>query len=264
MTSVAGFAGSADDTLRPASPLLRIRTADLHSPLPYLPVWDAMRAFTAARTDDTVDELWLLCHQPVFTQGQAGKPEHVLAPGEIPVVQIDRGGQVTYHGPGQLVVYLLLDVRRSGVGVRDLVERIEQSIIDVLAQAGVEAQNQRKAPGVYVKGAKIAALGLRIRQGRSYHGLSFNVDMDLSPFSRINPCGYEGMQVTQMRDLPYGSFFEQAEEGGQAERPESALLETVAQKLVEALCARLGYPPESVIFHSEVNAFENSQLQSIA
>lgn len=251
MTSALGAAGSADNALQPASPLLRIRMADLRSPLPYVPVWDAMRSFTSSRTPETVDELWLLCHQPVFTQGQVGKPEHVLAPGEIPVVPIDRGGQVTYHGPGQIVAYLLLDVRRSGIGVRDLVERIEHSIIDVLADAGIEAQNQRKAPGVYVKGAKIAALGLRIRQGRSYHGLSFNVDMDLSPFSRINPCGYEGMPVTQVRDFM----------AGKAADEDDALLETVARKLAEALCARLGYPPEGVTFHSEVNAFESSPLQ---
>lgn len=160
-----------------------------------------MQEFTAQRDANTKDEIWLLNHKPVFTQGQAGKAEHILVPGDIPVVQIDRGGQVTYHGPGQLVAYLLLDVRRSALGVRDLVERIESSIIDVLAGFGIDSESQRKAPGVYVNNAKIAALGLRIRNGCSYHGLSFNIAMDLSPFSRINPCGYAGMQVTQLCDL---------------------------------------------------------------
>ena len=198
-------------------------------PLDYMPVWDAMREFTAARTPATPDELWLLPHAPVFTQGQAGKPEHLLQTGDIPVVQIDRGGQVTYHGPGQLVVYLLLDVRRSGLGVRELVERIEQSVIDLLAARGIAAEAQRKAPGVYVNGAKIAALGLRIRQGCSYHGLSFNIDMDLGPFGRINPCGYQGMRVTQLRDeLPQGSSH-------------AGLLEHTAEALVTTLASRLGY-----------------------
>lgn len=198
-------------------------------PLEYVPVWNAMRDFTAARTAATPDELWLLTHAPVFTQGQAGKPEHLLAPGGIPVVQIDRGGQVTYHGPGQLVVYLLLDVRRAGLGVRELVERIEQSVIDVLAACGIAGEAQRKAPGVYVNGAKIAALGLRIRQGCSYHGLSFNIDMDLAPFARINPCGYQGMPVTQLRDLL-------PRDSGQG-----ALLERTADALAQALAGRLGY-----------------------
>jgi lipoyl(octanoyl) transferase len=199
------------------------------SPLDYVPVWDAMRAFTASRTPETPDELWLLTHLPVFTQGQAGKPEHLLHTGDIPVVQIDRGGQVTYHGPGQLVVYLLLDVRRTGLGVRELVERIEQSVIDLLAGLGIDAEAQRKAPGVYVNGAKIAALGLRIRHGCSYHGLSFNIDMDLRPFGRINPCGYQGMQVTQLRDLlPVNSLRDD-------------LFERTAEALVTTLASRLGY-----------------------
>jgi len=198
-------------------------------PLDYVPVWDAMRAFTAARTSETPDELWLLSHAPVFTQGQAGKPEHLLQTADIPVVQIDRGGQVTYHGPGQLVVYLLMDVRRAGLGARELVERMEQSVIDVLAALGIAGEPQRKAPGVYVNGAKIAALGLRIRQGCSYHGLSFNIDMDLAPFARINPCGYEGMPVTQLRDLlPAGSA-------------RDALLERTADALTKALARRLGF-----------------------
>ncbi len=162
---------------------------------------DTMRAFTDARDANTPDELWLLEHDPVFTLGQAGKREHVLMPGDIPVVQSDRGGQVTYHGPGQLVIYLLLDIKRLGIGVRDLVDGIEQSIITLLSEYGINAESRREAPGVYVDGRKIAALGLRVRRGRSYHGLSLNVDMDLTPFSQINPCGYEGLEVTQLSDL---------------------------------------------------------------
>lgn len=146
------------------------------------------------------DEIWLLSHKPVFTQGQAGKAEHILNPAQIPVVQIDRGGQVTYHGPGQLVVYLLLNMKRRKMGVRDLVDLIEQVIIQTLVEFGIEAGNRAEAPGVYVNDAKIAALGLRIRNGWSYHGLSLNVQMDLEPFSRINPCGFEDLAVTQVAD----------------------------------------------------------------
>lgn len=159
-----------------------------------------MRAFTDAREADTPDELWLLEHPPVFTLGQAGRPEHLLAPGTIPVVQTDRGGQVTYHGPGQLVAYLLLDLRRAGIGIKRLVERLEQSVIDLLAEHGVAAERRADAPGVYVAGAKIASLGLRVRNGCSYHGLALNVDMDLEPFGRINPCGYAGLAVTRLVD----------------------------------------------------------------
>ena len=169
--------------------------------LPYEPTWHAMQRFTAERGSETADEVWLLEHERVFTQGQAGKAEHVLFPGDIPVVQVDRGGQVTYHGPGQLVAYLLLDVRRSGIGVRDLVSRIEQSLIGLLGSYGVTAVSKPDAPGVYVDGAKIASLGLRIRNGRSFHGLALNVDMDLEPFRRINPCGYAGMAMTQLSQL---------------------------------------------------------------
>ncbi len=168
---------------------------------PYLPVWHAMQAFTSARDEDTADELWLLDHDPVFTLGQAGKPEHVLAPGDIPVVNVDRGGQVTYHGPGQIVAYPLLDLRRLGVGVRELVRRIEQAVIDTLAHWNIRADRVCGAPGVYVDGAKIAALGLRVRRGCTFHGLAFNVAMDLEPFVRINPCGYKGLEVTQVVDL---------------------------------------------------------------
>ncbi|MBX9913016.1 MAG: lipoyl(octanoyl) transferase LipB [Pseudomonadaceae bacterium] len=167
----------------------------------YLPVWQAMQDFTNNRTPESTDQLWLLQHQAVFTQGQAGKPEHLLVPGDIPVVQADRGGQVTYHGPGQLVAYVLLDVRRLGFGVRDLVSRIEQSLIELLDSYGIRAAAKSDAPGVYVEGAKIASLGLRIRNGRCFHGLALNVDMDLEPFARINPCGYAGLRMTQMREL---------------------------------------------------------------
>lgn len=168
---------------------------------PYEPVWQAMRAFTDARDPDTPNELWLLQHDPVFTLGQAGKLEHVLAPGDIPVIPVDRGGQVTYHGPGQIVAYPLLDLRRLGIGVRELVSRIEQAIIDTLAEWNIVAARREGAPGVYVGEAKIAALGLRVRRGCSLHGLAFNVAMDLEPFGRINPCGYQGLAVTQMLDL---------------------------------------------------------------
>lgn len=167
----------------------------------YTPAWQAMQRFTDNRGPGTGDEVWLLQHAPVFTQGQAGKAEHLLLPGDIPVVQADRGGQVTYHGPGQLVGYLLLDVRRLGFGVRELVNRIERSLIELLASYGVEAEARPDAPGVYVNGCKIASLGLRIRNGRSFHGLALNVDMDLEPFRRINPCGYAGLRMTQLRDL---------------------------------------------------------------
>jgi lipoyl(octanoyl) transferase len=167
----------------------------------YEPTWRAMQAFTAARDDASPDELWLLEHPPVYTLGQAGKPEHLIAPTSIPLVQIDRGGQITYHGPGQIVVYLLVDLKRRGYGIRELVVRIEQAIIDLLATHSVTAERRAGAPGVYVDDAKIAALGLRVKQGRTYHGLALNVAMDLSPFAAINPCGYAGMAVTQCRDL---------------------------------------------------------------
>ncbi len=167
----------------------------------YIPVWQAMQAFTQGRTAETADEIWLLEHPPVYTLGLNGKQTHVLNHGDIPLVETDRGGQVTYHGPGQLVAYLLLDLKRHGLGVRSLVSLIEQSIIALLADYGIESQARQDAPGVYVDGAKLAALGLRIRRGCSYHGLSLNVDMDLEPFSRINPCGYAGLPVTQLQEL---------------------------------------------------------------
>lgn len=167
----------------------------------YVPTWRAMQEFTRRRDETTPDEIWLLEHPPVFTLGLAGKPEHLLDPGDIPVVQCDRGGQVTYHGPGQLVVYLLLDLRRRGSGVRELVKRMEDALIAVIAEYQVGAERRPGAPGVYVSGAKIAALGLRVKQGCCYHGLALNVDMNLEPFSRINPCGYPGLAVTQTKDL---------------------------------------------------------------
>ncbi|WP_111414206.1 lipoyl(octanoyl) transferase LipB [Billgrantia lactosivorans] len=191
---------------------------------PYLPVWRAMRELTDARDEATQDQFWLVEHDPVFTQGQAGKPEHLLMPGDIPVVQTDRGGQVTYHGPGQVVLYPLLDVRRARLGVRDLVSALEQAVVEVLAEHGVEAHARPDAPGVYVGAAKIASLGLRIRRGASYHGVALNVDGDLAPFQRINPCGYAGMAMTRLADLV-------------AQRPS---VERVGTRLAESLARQLG------------------------
>jgi len=167
----------------------------------YEPIWRAMQDFTAQRAADTPDELWLLEHPPVYTQGQAGKPEHLIAVTEIPVVPIDRGGQITYHGPGQALAYVLVDLRRRGYGIRELVTRMEQAVIDLLAAQGVTAERRAGAPGVYADGAKIAALGLRVKHGCTYHGLALNVDMDLRPFAAINPCGYAGLPVTDCRSL---------------------------------------------------------------
>jgi lipoyl(octanoyl) transferase len=188
---------SAAPEVRAAPPLAR-RDLGLRD---YTEVFAEQRAYTEARDAHTGDELWFLQHPPVFTQGQAGKPEHLLLPGDIPVVQSDRGGQVTYHGPGQLVVYLLLDLKRRGYGPRSLVTRIENALVATLAGYGIKAAARRDAPGVYVGTAKIASLGLRVRRNCSYHGLSLNVDMDLAPFTRINPCGYQGLAVTQVRAL---------------------------------------------------------------
>ncbi len=190
----------------------------------YEPVWRAMQRFTDTRAADTQDELWVLEHDPVFTLGQAGKWEHVLLPGEIPVVPVDRGGQVTYHGPGQIVAYPLFDLRRLGIGVRELVQRIEQAIIDTLARYDIAAARRDGAPGVYVGDAKIAALGLRVRRGCSFHGLAFNVRMDLAPFARINPCGYQGLAVTQVLDC-----------GG------PGALSVVAADLIDAMCVQFGF-----------------------
>ena len=164
-------------------------------------VWPAMERYTDTRADDAGDELWLVEHDPVFTLGQAGKTEHVLAAGDIPVVRTNRGGQVTYHGPGQIVAYPLVDIRRLGLGVREFVCRIEQALIDTMAHWQIPAERKAGAPGVYVAGAKVGALGLRVRRGCTFHGLAFNIDMDLEPFGRINPCGYEGLQVTSVVKL---------------------------------------------------------------
>jgi lipoyl(octanoyl) transferase len=178
----------------------------------YQPAWQAMQQFTAARNAETRDEIWLLQHPPVYTQGLAGKPEHLLDAHGIPVIKIDRGGQITYHGPGQIVMYLLLDLRRWQLNVRQLVRLMEQAVIDLLSAYGVAAQRREDAPGVYVDDAKIAALGLKIRYGCCYHGLSFNVDMDLSPFANINPCGYAGLRVTQARDLGIAATVQELEQ----------------------------------------------------
>lgn len=171
---------------------------------PYLETWEAMKSFTAGREASTPDEIWLLEHPRVYTQGQAGKAEHILAPGDIPVIQVDRGGQVTYHGPGQLVVYLLIDLTRHRLGVRTLVDVIERSIVQTLAEFGIAASPRPDAPGVYVEEAKIASLGLRVKRGCSFHGLALNVAMDMEPFRRINPCGYAGMSMCQVRDFAPG------------------------------------------------------------
>ncbi|MFU8831072.1 MAG: lipoyl(octanoyl) transferase LipB [Wenzhouxiangella sp.] len=194
---------------------------------PYEPVWQAMRDFTDRRDRNTVDELWFVEHDPVFTQGLAGKPEHLLNPGDIPVVQTDRGGQITYHGPGQLVAYPLLDLKRSGLGVRCLVNRLEQAVIDVLAEREVAAERQEGAPGVFVDGAKIASIGLKVRRECTFHGLAFNIDMDLAPFSMINPCGFAGLAMTQFRN-----HWPRADLPG------------VAEALTTSLCTLLGYHAE--------------------
>ena len=190
----------------------------------YEPIWHAMQSLTDHRHAESSDELWFLQHKPVFTQGQAGKSEHVLHPGDIPVVQVDRGGQVTYHGPGQLVVYFMLDIGRLGIGPRELVSRIEQALVDTLSHYGLEARARQDAPGVYVGDDKIASLGLRIRKGRSFHGLSLNVDMDLEPFQRINPCGYAGLKMVQLSDLS-----------------DDVSLEQVAGRLVATIQQLFGY-----------------------
>ncbi|MBZ9560345.1 MULTISPECIES: lipoyl(octanoyl) transferase LipB [Modicisalibacter] len=204
--------------------------------LPYEPVWRAMRDYTDTRTPEAPDMLWLVEHDPVFTQGQAGLAEHVLMPGDIPVVATDRGGQVTYHGPGQLVLYPLLDVRRHHLGVRDLVTALENAVIDALAEHGVEARARPDAPGVYVGEAKIASLGLRIRRGCSFHGVAFNVDMDLAPFARINPCGYAGLAMTQLRECVAGPV----------------RLDQEASRLIRCLATRLGI--ESLVEHEGLPA----------
>lgn len=177
--------------------------------VPYKPTYQAMQRFTENRNIDTLDELWVLQHSPVYTLGQAGKREHLLNTGNIPIYAIDRGGQATYHGPGQLIVYVLMDIKRRKWGVKKLVHALEQAVIDYLTDQAIDAKRREKAPGVYVNGRKISALGLKIRRGCSYHGLSLNVDMDLTPFRGINPCGYVGLEVTQLRDIGNFRDFEQ-------------------------------------------------------
>jgi len=212
--------------MSPLSPLtynllpVRVRHLGL---VDYQQAYDAMRRFTEQRTADTPDEVWLLEHPPVFTQGMNGKPEHLLNPGDIPVVQVDRGGQVTYHGPGQLVAYLLIDLRRRKLGVRQVVSAMEQAVIELLGDYGLESVARQDAPGVYVNGDKVASLGLRVRRNGSYHGLALNVDMNLEPFGRINPCGYQGLGVTQLRTLGIDDP-----------------LDSVAEKLLAHLCRQLG------------------------
>ena len=179
----------------------------------YEATWRRMQRFTETRAADTADELWFLEHPPVFTLGMAGRREHLLAPGDIPVVHTDRGGQVTYHGPGQLVVYTLIDLRRAGLGVRDLVSGLEQSVIDYAATLGITAAARRDAPGVYVAGRKLASVGIRIRRGASFHGLALNVNMDLGPFRRIDPCGHAGLQMTQLAQLAGVQEVAAAQEG---------------------------------------------------
>ena len=198
----------------------------------YEPVWKAMHEFTDQRTDDTPDEVWLVEHNPVFTQGQAGKTEHLINTGDIPVVQSDRGGQVTYHGPGQLVAYFLINLRRKKLGVRDLVTHIENLVINTLKAYNIDSAARPDAPGVYVDGKKICSLGLRIRKGCSFHGLALNVNMDLGPFLRINPCGYEGMEMVQVSQV-----------GG----PED--IEAVEKQLIQELVTLLDY--EQVEFSTE-------------
>lgn len=199
---------------------------------PYENTWKAMRDYTDHRNESSQDQLWLLQHPPVFTLGQAGKPEHLLNPGEIPIINSDRGGQVTYHGPGQLVAYLLLDLRRARLGVRALVTHLEQAVISLLAEYNIHAVSRPDAPGVYVNNLKIAALGLRVRQGCSYHGLSLNVDMNLEPFSRINPCGYPGLGVTQLATFGVTSD-----------------LPTLGLELSRHLASGLGYTREFICSH---------------
>ena len=191
---------------------------------PYEPVLAAMQKFTDIRDQDTSDEIWLLEHEPVFTQGQAGKDEHLLAPGDIPVVKVDRGGQVTYHGPGQLIVYLLLNLKRLKIGVRELVTLMEESIVYVMNCYGVKAYPKADAPGVYVEEDKLASLGLRVRRGCSFHGLALNVDMDIAPFQRINPCGYPGLQMVQVKQLAA-----------------KASMDDISRHLLGYLVDRLGY-----------------------
>ena len=188
---------------------IRIRNLGLQD---YEPVWRDMQDFTNSRNSDTADEIWFAQHKPVFTLGVNASRDHVLAPGDIPVVQIDRGGQVTYHGPGQLMIYPLIDLRRAGIGVRPLVTALEQSVVDLAADYGIAAASRCDAPGVYVDGVKVASIGLRIRRGASFHGMALNVDVDLEPFSRINPCGFTDLEVTDLKRLGVENDLERVQE----------------------------------------------------
>jgi lipoyl(octanoyl) transferase len=196
----------------------------------YAACWQAMKNFTDTRRPDTLDEIWALEHSPIFTQGQNGKPEHILQAGDIPILQTDRGGQVTYHGPGQLTIYTLIDIKRKKLNVREFVTHLEQSVIQLLAAKKITALTKCKAPGVYVEEQKICSLGLRIRRGCSYHGLALNVDMDLSPFSRINPCGFNNLQMTQLSDLL-----------------PTPTLSQVRNQLIEYLAGNFGYTKRQII-----------------
>ncbi|NIV18671.1 MAG: lipoyl(octanoyl) transferase LipB [Woeseiaceae bacterium] len=200
----------------------------------YEPVWHAMQEFTNTRTGQTPDEIWFTEHDPVFTLGLNTAPEHLLAPGDIPVIQIDRGGQVTYHGPGQLMIYPLIDLRRAKLGVRELVSALEQSVVDTVAEYGIRAASKREAPGVYVDGVKLASIGLRVRRGASFHGMALNVNMDLEPFGRINPCGFQGLEVTDLACL-----------GGEDELP------TVRQHLLPHLLRQLQMDKVTILSEAE-------------
>lgn len=206
------------------APAIAVRNLGSQS---YRPVWRAMANYTDQRTESSPDELWVVQHPRVFTQGQAGKAEHVLMPGDIPVVQVDRGGQVTYHGPGQLVIYPLIDLRRLGMGVRELVTHTENAIVNTLKELALDAYPKPDAPGVYINDDKVASLGFRIRKGKSFHGLSLNVDMDLEPFQRINPCGYNNLKMIQTSDM--------------SDDPRASDVEAMAALLVPALASELGY-----------------------
>jgi lipoyl(octanoyl) transferase len=186
----------------PESKLIVVRTLGLHD---YEPLWRGMQQFTESRSSLTPDEIWFTEHPPVFTLGLNADRDHLLTPGEIPVIQVDRGGQVTYHGPGQLMIYPLIDLKRARLGVRDLVIALEQTVVDLVAESGIEAASRKDAPGVYVEGRKIASIGLRVRRGASYHGMALNIDVDLEPFSRINPCGFSDLEVTNLTALGIGA-----------------------------------------------------------
>ncbi len=213
---------------------LHIRNFLESGPQPYEPVWQAMQQFTRERDKDAVDEIWLMEHQPVYTLGQAGDPSHIISAAGIPVVKVDRGGQVTYHGPGQLMFYTLIDIARLGIGVRDLVVLLEDAVVELLREFDISARGDRKAPGVYVENKKIAALGLRVSGGCTYHGLCLNVDFDAAPFDGINPCGYAGMQVTQLREIlaARGDFL-----------PAKDRLAATASRLTEIVAKKLGLNP---------------------